>query len=195
MRASIKAWALLAAGGVLCCFSVALAQSGSVDSSVQINSQHDENLTLPEMLQRAQAYKPEMDNDAASVQRQASAAKQAHDVVKALCLGDKLSQIHVAVSTASGRIDTLSSAVSHNDSDRAKHEFTIVEVLKDRASALVAEANQCIGEDTGFIGESTVTVTIDPSIPDTDPSNLPDYPIVSEPPVVSQPPVLSSPTM
>jgi hypothetical protein len=194
MRTSIKAWSLLVAGGVLCCFSVALAQNNT-DSFVQINSQHDENLSLPLMLQRAQAFKPQMDNDAASVQRQASAAKQAHDVVKSLCLGDKLSQIHVAVTTASGRIDTLSSAVSHNDSDRAKHEFTIIEVLKDRSSALVAEANQCIGEDTGFIGESAVTVTIDPNIPDTDPSNLPDYPIVSEPPVVSQPPVVTSPTM
>jgi hypothetical protein len=186
MRASIKAWALLAASGVLCCFGVAVAQS-NFDSSVELNSQHDANLSLQQMLQRAREYKPMMDNDAIAVQRQASDAKQQHDVVKSLCLSDKLSQIHVAVSTASGRIDTLSSAVSHNDSDRAKHEFTIIQVLKDRSSALVAEANQCIGEETGFIGESTVTVTIDPSIPDTDPSDFPNDPIVSEPPVLSSP--------
>jgi hypothetical protein len=186
MRASIKAWALLAAGGVLCCFGVALAQSNT-DSSIEVNSQHDANLSLPQMLQRAREYKPMMDNDATAVQRQASDAKQQHDVVKSLCLSDKLSQIHVAVSTASGRIDTLSSAVAHNDSDRAKHEFTIIQVLKDRSSALVAEANQCIGEETGFIGESTVTVTIDPNIPDTDPSDFPMDPFVAEPPVLSSP--------
>jgi len=186
MRASIKAWALLAGGGVLCCFGVALAQSNT-DSAIQVDSQHDANLSLPQMLQRAREYKPMMDSDAAAVQRQASDAKQQHDVVKSLCLSDKLSQIHVAVDTASGRIDTLGSAVSHNDSDRAKHEFTIIQVLKDRSSALVAEANQCIGEETGFIGESTVTVTIDPSIPDTDPSDFPNDPIVSEPPVLSSP--------
>ena len=187
MRASIKAWSLLAAGCVLCCFGVALAQEATAGSAVQVNSQHDENLPLPQMLQRAREYKPMMDNDAIAVQRQASDAKLKHDVVKALCLSDKLSQIHVAVSTASGRIDTLSAAVSHNDSDRAKHEFTILQVLKDRSSALVAEANQCIGEETGFIGESAVTVTIDPNIPDTDPSNFPYDPIVSEPPVLSSP--------
>ncbi|HTA93837.1 MAG TPA: hypothetical protein VK745_29875 [Polyangiaceae bacterium] len=187
MRASIKAWALLAAGSVLCCFGVALAQSNTPDAAIEINSQHDANLSLPQMLQRAREYKPMMDNDAISVQRQASEAKQQHDVVKSLCLSDKLSQIHVAVSTASGRIDTLSAAVSHNDSDRAKHEFTVIQVLKDRSSALVAEANQCIGEETGFIGDSTVTVTIDPSIPNTDPSDFPNNPIVSEPPVLSSP--------
>jgi len=194
MRISIEALSLFAAGSVLCCFGVALAQDGSASAAVQINSQKDENLSLPQMLQRAHEYKPMMENDATAVQRQASDAKLKHDVVKSLCLGDKLSQIHVAVNTASGRIDTLSAAVSHNDLDRAKHEFTIIQVLKDRSAALVAEANQCIGEETGFIGESTVTVSIDPSIPDTDPSELPQDPFVAPPPVVT-PPVVSSPTM
>ena len=139
------------------------------------------------MLQRARSFKPMMDSDAIVVQRQASDAKQKHDVVKSLCLSDKLSQIHVAVSTAAGRIEALEAAASHNDADRSKHEFTIVQVLKDRSAALVSEANQCIGEETGFIGESTVTVSIDPTIPDTDPSNFPDDPLVSEPPTLSSP--------
>jgi len=145
------------------------------------------SLTPPQMLARARGFKPMMDGDAALVQRQTNEAKQKHDVVKSLCLGDKLSQIHVAVSTAGGRIDALEAAVTHNDADGAKHEFTIVQVLKDRSSALVAEANQCIGEETGFIGESAVTVTVDPSIPQSDPSEFPEDPLVTEPPVLSSP--------
>ena len=188
MRATKKAWTFFAAGSVLCCFGVALAQDGAPSpAAVGVESQQDVNLTPAQMLQKARAFKPMMDNDAIAVQRQASDAKQKHDVVKSLCLSDKLSQIHVAVSTAAGRIDTLEAAASHNDADRSKHEFTIVQVLKDRSAALVSEANQCIGEETGFIGESTVTVTIDPSIPDTDPSNFPNDPLVSEPPTLSSP--------
>jgi len=190
MRATTKAWAFIAAGSVLCCFGVAFAQdfgSTSPGSSFDVNTEKDVNLPLPQMLSRARAYKPMMDTDAASVQRQASEARQKHDVVKSLCLSDKLSQIHVAVNTAGGRIDSLAAAVGRNETDRAKHEFTIVQVLKDRTSALVAEANQCIGEETGFIGDSTVTVTIDPSIPNTDPSDFPSDPFVSEPPVLSSP--------
>jgi hypothetical protein len=52
---------------------------------------------------------------------------------------------------------------------------------------LVAEAQQCIGEETGFVGNSDVTMDIDPAIPDADPSNFPDDPLVSEPPVLSSP--------
>jgi len=172
----------------MCCFGMALAQNGEAPpTAVGVNSQQDVNLTLAEMLQRARSFKPTMDRDAAVVQRQASEAKAKHDVVKTLCLSDKLSQIHVAVSTAGGRIEALEAAVAHNEPDRAKHEFTIVQVLKDRSSALVSEANQCIGEETGFIGESTVTVTIDPSIPDTDPSDFPPDPLVTLPPTLSSP--------
>lgn len=187
MRASIKASAVIGVIGTVCGFGVAFAQTPSASTSISVSSQSDANLTPQQMLDRARSYKPMMDNDASAVQRQASEAKLKHDVVKSLCLSDKLSQIHVAVNTASGRIDTLSSAVSHNDADRAKHEFTIIAVLKDRSQALVSEANQCIGEETGFIGDSTVTVTIDPNIPDTDPTQFPNDPIVSEPPVLSSP--------
>ncbi|MEI9939704.1 MAG: hypothetical protein WDO69_20990 [Pseudomonadota bacterium] len=188
MRTTTKAWAFSAAAAVLCCFGVALAQNGEAPATaVGVDSQQDVNLTPAQMLQRARSFKPMMDNDAAAVQRQASDAKQKHDVVKTLCLSDKLSQIHVAVTTATGRVDTLEAAVAHNDADRAKHEFTIVQVLKDRSSSLVSEANQCIGEETGFIGEATVTVSIDPSIPDTDPSNFPEDPLVTQPPTLSSP--------
>jgi len=188
MRPTTKAWAVFAASTVLCCFGVAFAQNGEAPATaVGVNSEQDVNLTPAQMLQRARSFKPTMDGDAALVQRQVSDAKQKHDVVKTLCLGDKLSQIHVAVNTASGRIEALDAAVTHNEPDRAKHEFTIVQVLKDRSAALVSEANQCIGEETGFIGESTVTVTIDPSIPDTDPSDFPADPLVTLPPTLSSP--------
>lgn len=179
----------MAAGAVLGCFGVAMAQEAAgraPATAVGVESQQDVNLSPTQMLERAHAFKPMMDNDAAAVQRQASDAKQKHDVVKSLCLSDKLSQIHVAVTTAAGRIETLETAVGKNDSDRAKHEFTIVQVLKDRSAALVSEANQCIGEETGFIGESTVTVTIDPNIPGNDDSSaLPTDPLVSEPPTLN----------
>jgi len=173
----------------LCCIGVAAAQESpqAPSAAIGVESQQDVNLTPAQMLERARSYRPMMENDATAVQRQASEAKQRHDVVKSLCLSDKLSQIHVAVSTVAGRIQALDAAASRNDADRSRHEFTIVQVLKDRSAALVSEANQCIGEETGFIGESRVTVTIDPSIPDTDPSDFPNDPLVSEPPVLSSP--------
>jgi hypothetical protein len=79
----------------------------------------------------------------------------------------------------------LESAVSQNDAERSKHQFTVLQVLRERVTTLVSEANQCIGEETGFVGESNVTVEVDPNIPDTDPSEFPTDPIISNPPILS----------
>ena len=60
-------------------------------------------------------------------------------------------------------------------------------MLRDRVRALVSEANQCIGEETDFLGDSRVIVEIDPNIPDTDPTEFPENPLISTPPVLSSP--------
>jgi len=39
-------------------------------------------------------------------------------------------------------------------------------VLNDRVRVLVNESNQCVGEETGFIGDAEVSVSVDPNLPD-----------------------------
>jgi len=65
-------------------------------------------------------------------------------------------------------------------------------VLNERVNALVSEANQCIGEETGFVGESAVTVQVE-GVPNVDPSEPPTAPVVNPSPVVSQVPEPPSP--
>lgn len=188
MRLTKNAWAVAAASLVFGIFGIATAQTSATPGAVpEVTTQRDVNLSPAEMQAKADTFLPQMDQGATAVRRQLQEARQARDVVKVLCLNDKLNQLDVAIRTARDRASSLRNAVDHNDADRARHEFTILEVLKDRARAVVAEANQCIGEETGFVGESRVTVSIDPNIPDTDPSIFPDTPIVSQPPVLSSP--------
>ncbi|RYZ03876.1 MAG: hypothetical protein EOO73_25985 [Myxococcales bacterium] len=130
---------------------------------------------------------PEMEAQRGTVNAQLADAKRRKDVVKSLCLDDKVKQMKLATETAKDRVIGLSSAVSQNDGDRSKHEFTVIQVLRERVQTLVAEAQQCIGEETGFIGNTEVVVDIDPAVPDADPSDFPEDPIVSEPPVLSSP--------
>jgi hypothetical protein len=139
------------------------------------------------MVVQAKGFLPQMDRAAAAVRRQLAIAREQKDVVKALCLNDKLNQIDLAIRTATDRISGLEAAAAANDLERSKHQYTVILVLKDRVTALVSEANQCIGEETGFIGESNVTVTVE-DLPDTDPSEIPEHPITSEPPITSVPP-------
>jgi hypothetical protein len=186
MRLGRKIVALAVAGLTVGAINAASAQEPAGAPPPEITTQRDVSLTPKQMLAEAEKYLPTMEQGASFVRKQLSDAREAKDVVKVLCLNDKLSQIDVAIRSARDRMPNLRSAADRNDNDRGRHEFTVIQVLRDRVRALVAEANQCIGEETGFVGESDVTVDIDPTIPD-DPSDFPDDPIVSQPPVISSP--------
>ena len=181
----VAATSLVLIGG----FGVAAAQTAEppAPAPAETGAQRDVNLTPDQMLAEAERHLPEMERAATVVRRQLEQAREARDVVKVLCLNDKLNQIDVAVRSARDRLTSLRGAVGRKDQDRSKHEFTVIQVLRDRVRALLAEANQCIGEETGFVGDSRVTVDIDPGIPPEDPSDYPDDPIVSDPPVISSP--------
>jgi hypothetical protein len=196
MRVNKTWWAAAAAAIVFGAFSAADAQTAvSPEAAAPIpafTTHRDVNLSLGQMQANANGFLTGMNEGSDSVRHQLEQARAARDVVKILCLNDKLNQIDVAIRSARDRLTSLELAAQHNDTDRSRHEFEVIQVLRDRVRTLVAEANQCIGEETGFVGESRVTVNISPNIPDTDPSRFPENPILS--PILSQPPVLSSPT-
>jgi len=193
MRLIFKSWAIACLAVVaLTGVGVAVAQEGGDATSPpagtkNVNGGQDVNISPKDMLEKVRGMIPEMDKLRASVAEQLAVAKKKRDVVKALCLDDKVKQMKLATDTAKDRVVDLTSAVSQSDPDRSKHEFTVIQVLRDRVQTLVAEAQQCIGEETGFVGNTDVTVDIDPAIPDADPSDFPDDPLVSEPPVLSSP--------
>jgi hypothetical protein len=176
---------LLVLGGL----GVAFAQTGGAVTPppAEVGAQRDVTLTPVQMQTNVEKFLPQMEQGQNTVRRQLERARQQRDVVKTLCLNDKLTQIDVALRTSRDRYTSLRAAVARADGDRSKHEYTVLQVLRDRIRALVSEANQCIGEETGFIGESRVTVDIDPNIPDTDPSEFPESPLISDPPTLSSP--------
>ena len=195
----IKLSGLLVAGAMtLSVFGVAAARTGSVFSPnaslfgapAAIEAPRVVDLPPEQQLSLAHGYITRMDQGTVTVRAALEQARAAKDVVKTLCLNDKLNQIDVATRSAKDRMTALQAAVSAHDKDRARHEFVILQVLKDRVDQLVKEANQCIGEETGFIGESNVSMTVDPNIPDNNTDQL-----GNDPGLISEPPVLASPLM
>jgi hypothetical protein len=129
-----------------------------------------------------------MNGAAATVRRQLDSAREQRDVVKSLCLSDKLSQVDVATRSAKDRQVALQAAAQRNDTELANHEFTMMTVLKQRAEQLIAEANQCIGEDLAFVGQTQVSVDY-PALPGEDTTPFPPL----DPPFVFVPPIAVSP--
>jgi hypothetical protein len=122
-----------------------------------------------------------------AVQRQLQSARKDRDVVRVLCLNDKLNQVDVTLSSAQDRLGSLRTAIEHSDADRARHEYTVLEVLNDRARVLVNESAQCVGEETGFIGEAEVSVSVDPNLPNPDTATDPGANTPPPPPDIVSP--------
>ena len=186
----------LIASLVLSGLGIAAAQttSGTDDGAATLpaaDTRADVNLSPAQMRAAANQYLPTMEQSAQTIRRQLEQARESRDVVKVLCLNDKLNQVDVALRSAKDRVQALSASVDRNEAERTRHEFTVVQVLRDRVRALSQEASQCIGEETGFIDEPKVRVEIDPAIPKHDPTIVPQEPFISVPPVVNPPPPYS----
>ena len=165
----------------------------SEEQEVDLSTPSDEteedetNLSPEQRVVRGQKFVKTIDGSAQTIQRQLKAAQEERDVVRVLCLTDKLNQVDVAQRSAQDRMTALATAAERGDADRARHEYTVLEVLHDRVKVLVNESNQCVGEETGFIGEAEVSVSVDPNLPDADtgfgpdPFALPPLPNISSP--------------
>jgi hypothetical protein len=162
--------------------------AGAGGADAQLGFQRKTQLSPQESLIEADKHLGRMDQAARAVRKQLESARQQRDVVKSLCLDDKLSQIDVAGRSAKERKGSLAAAVQRNDAELANHEYTILTVLRQRTEQLTAEANQCIGEEAAYLGETKVSTQIDPSIaPEQAPypsgAPGPDFGQISNPPV------------
>jgi len=180
-----KPWGIAAIVAIFGVLGGAGAQEQPAAGGQQQPAAEPNTLTPPQMVAAAKGLLPAMDRSALVVRRQLTSARENKDVVKALCLNDKLNQVDLAIRTATDRVSGLEAAASANDAERSRHQYTVILVLNERVNALVSEANQCIGEETGFVGESAVTVEVE-GVPPVDPSEPPTAPIVNPTPVVSQ---------
>jgi hypothetical protein len=152
------------------------------DTVQTVDADRKVKLTPEEHVKQAEEILGRIDSAAGDVRKKLSKAREDRDVVKALCLDDKLNQIDVARRSAGERQQAIRDAAARQDADLSAHEYTILVVLKDLVSQLSAEANQCIGVEAGFVGDATVTVDIDPNLPQEDASEYPQDPVIVTPP-------------
>ena len=182
MRSRSKFKWLVVVALVAAAAGTAGAQNAQGTTDGQVGFQRKPQLTPQQQVSEANNQVTRMEQGAAAIRRQLEEARAARDVVKTLCLNDKLNQIDVAVRSARERRQSLEAAAQRQDADLASHEFTILTVLRQRSDQLTAEANQCIGQEAAFVGESAVSSTIDPGLAPDEGWKQPDDGKVVEPP-------------
>src|SRR5262245_50751514 len=83
------------------------------------------NLSPKEQLAESDSFLAKMENTRRTVRQMLAEARSQRDVVKTLCLNDKLNQIDVAMRSFRERRQSLELAVTRGDADLSNHEFTI----------------------------------------------------------------------
>jgi len=166
----------------------ATAQGGGTGSA-QVGFERPQRLSPQDELAQSEVIVSKIEPTSGVFRKQLDAARQARDVVKSLCLSDKLSQVDVAGRSTKDRRSALEAAAKRGDTELANHEFTIITVLGTRAEQLMSEANQCLGEEVAFVGQTEVIVTVNPNIPaGEDPTQFPPLPpvfVTTPPPCTS----------
>lgn len=180
---AVAACALLLGHGIAAAQAQGQAPGAPPAPDTNAGITREVNLSPQEELVQSDSFLARMDGSRGQVRSALEKARLQRDVVKTLCLNDKLNQLDVAIRSARERHQSLQVAVSRSDAELARHEFTILSVLRQRGDQLSAEANQCIGQEAGFVGDSAVSFTVDPGIP-SDPSafNDPGGNVIVEPP-------------
>jgi len=162
------------------------AVSAASDTTVQELEAQGPAPTASQMLEKARAILADAERSTQSATQSLRSARKENDVVKSLCLDDKLAQLEVARATVEERVLSLEGAIQANNAEGIEHDFSVVSALGDRIGSLANEAGQCIGEDRTSEGTgSSLQVTFDPAIPTTDTSSLPLGPNISTPPLAA----------
>ena len=123
-----------AAGRALAQEQAGLSVSTELAPSGVLAQRESADLSPDERLDRAKGFVGAIERAAQSIQRDLQSARKERDVVRVLCLNDKLNQVDVALRSAQDRVSALGAAVDRKDADRARHEYTVLEVLNDRDS-------------------------------------------------------------
>ena len=173
----------LTASPVVFALLIGTAAAQTTDTSGTVDVKSGSAVSPGDQAQLADQYVTKMGTSGARVRHLLDDARRQKDVVKTTCLSDKLAQIEVATRSAKERSAALKSAIARGDTDLRNHEFSVLNVLRQRAEQLDAEANQCIGEELGFPGETRVSFAIDPNIAPVDPGTGAGDTVVVVPPL------------
>lgn len=142
-------------------------------------------LSPAELREQGQQALASIEASSKTVKTMATSARDKRDVVKLLCLEDKTSQVGAALDTAQERIQALMAALDTSALERARHEYVMLMTLEERVVTLMNEANQCIGEETGFSGDAELSVEIDPNLPEVQADVVGFVAVVAIPPSLS----------
>jgi len=90
------------------------------------------------------------------------------DIVKINCLNNKLMEINAQIQSFEDRRNSLREAIAVGDNDRRMHEYRVLVVVYQKVQSLRMEVEACIGEESGYMGRSRITILREPDVTQQD---------------------------
>ena len=128
----------------------------------------------------------EIRSSASTVRAQLQAARAQRDVVKTLCLNDKVSQLDVTFRSASQQREALLATAAEGDAAVAQAQARLG-AHREQARRVAAEAQQCAGSPEPAGDPGGHTFMTEPELPAAG-----DYPAPEDVSTVAQPPLAVS---
>jgi hypothetical protein len=122
--------------------------------------------------------------NATKVKKLLDKASAKSDALKVECLQDKYDKLQAAAKLAKVEVDNTASAFTSGDAKGWSYSYVRLSILVEKSTTLTVEAENCVGDEASYIGDTQVGVEIDPNIPDDDGTNwklpLPDVTMAPE---------------
>jgi len=145
-------------------------------------------LSLAEQQKQANDYVEKMQRVEARVSKLAKSAREDKDLIKLNCVNDKLLQIKGTMRLADQMLSSLSAAAARADNEAASHEFAKLTIAYQKVTVLGQDAEACVGEEVAYVGQTRVTVDVDPEVDQQgDPTVEPAPPLPTVRPPVASP--------
>jgi len=169
--------------------------TSAAEAAVDVSSQGD----AEELLAKARQLQVGIAQVADSLSNGLRQARQNKDVVREVCLDDKLNQADVAAETAQDRISSMVAAIAVGDLGTVKRDFVVISALSEGAQELASTGDLCLGEQetVNLANGQPLEITIDPAIPTQETTGGAARPpsLVVPPTATIQPPLPTSRVM
>jgi len=144
-------------------------------------------LTAQEQMTQANTYLSKMEAAIASVRKLKDKAKGKGNVIKLNCVKDKLKKIQGHAGNSKGYFAELRGALQKQDTEGARHHFSMLTEAYQKVVVLQQDAEACVGEELSYVGKTTVQTEKSDDLPTqdqtkTDPGSVGD---VELPPIAS----------
>lgn len=168
-RAKILAATTFASASILAFgFGIALAQNTPPAAGAPVTGTLSGNVNLSpeEITKQAENSLARMEMSSMQVQRMLEKADQEGDAVKVDCLNDKLNIIDTRLRSGRERKPLLEGALRSKDNPQATVFLEVIQNHQKESDKARSQAENCIGSDIGYLGDTKTTTTVDPDIPE-----------------------------